>query len=109
VAEKTLPEPDEVVVDEPVDETVVAPDETVTPEPEPEAPAPEPSQAEVDPGPSQTHNHVAIRDFMARFDHQVLSFVKDEVIDPRVGHGLRKQGAPIKLVEKPIEETKDAQ
>ena len=58
-----------------------------------------------DPG---THDHFAIRDFKARFDHQVLSFLKDELIDGRVGHALRALGAPIKIVEKTAEESKGA-
>ncbi len=65
---------------------------------------PEPSPVLVDK--SETHDHVAIRDFGARFEHQVLRFSGGEVIDSRVGKALRALGAPIKLVERLAEETK---
>ena len=55
---------------------------------------------------TETHDHVAIRDFKARFDHQLLSFAQGEIIDSRVGKALRATGSPIKLVEKLAEETK---
>lgn len=46
--------------------------------------------------------HVAARDFKARYAHQLLTFAKDQVIDPLVGAALRATGAPIKLVEKAV-------
>lgn len=83
-----------------VTEVVDAPVETpVVETPVVEAPVAAPDK-------SATHNHVAIRDFKTGFEHQILSFVKDEVIDSRVGHALRALGAPIKLVEKTAEEIK---
>ena len=70
---------------------------------------PEPAQAatppEAAPRPSETHNHVAIRDFAARFAHQILHFKAGEIIEARIGHALRAAGSPIKLVEKSAEET----
>lgn len=57
---------------------------------------------------ADTHDHVAIRDFRARFDHQVLNFSAGQVIDSRVGRALRATGSPIKLVERVVEELKDA-
>jgi hypothetical protein len=57
-------------------------------------------------GPSETHWYVAIRNFVARYEHQLLTFVEDEIIDSRVGHKLRGLGAPIKLVEKSAKELK---
>lgn len=81
-----------------------APDGPSTDTPEPDKapdPTPDPkpevaSESDV----SETHDHVAIRNFTARFEHQVLKFVKDDIIDSRVGKALRAKGAPIKLVEK---------
>lgn len=45
----------------------------------------------------------AIRDFKASFGHQILTFVKDEEIEARVGSALRALGAPIKFAEAEIE------
>ena len=49
---------------------------------------------------------VAIRDFAARFEHQVLKFVEGEILDSRVGKALRATGAPIKVLEKSAKELK---
>lgn len=74
--------------------------------PAPDAPAPvDAPPADL---PDETVNYVAARDFKARFEHQVHSFVEGQVIDSRVGHALRKTGSPIKLVEKLVEEIKAA-
>lgn len=65
--------------------------------------APEgPSEPDV----AETHKHVALRDFSAAFEHQILTFLKDEVIDSRVGVWLRAHGAPIKVVELSAKENK---
>ncbi len=58
--------------------------------------------------PDPTKNYVAMRDFLARFEHLVHRFVEGQVIDPRVGHALRKTGSPVKLVDKTAEEIKAA-
>lgn len=50
--------------------------------------------------------HVAIRDFSARYAHQILHFQKDDVIEDHIAKDLRRLGAPIKLVERVAEETK---
>lgn len=87
-------------------ETVEAPVPTPTAAP---APAPAPA-APPAPAPSPTPVSgifVAMRDFKARFEHQTLSFIESEVIDPRVGAALRKMGAPIGVIDR-IEETKAA-
>ncbi len=65
-----------------------------------EAPAvaPEKPKAQVE--------YVAMRDFKARFAHQLLSFSEGEVIEERIGSVLRLTGSPIKLVERSAKETK---
>lgn len=84
-----------------VNESKVAP-KAEEPTPAPVAPVvaetPQPSTANKD--------HVASRNFMARFEHQVLSFKEGDVIEARIGEVLRATGAPIKLVEKLVKETK---
>ena len=72
----------------------------------PVADAPPVVQAPEEPSVADTHNHVAIRDFAARFAHQVLHFKKGDVIEPHIGAPLRASGSPIKLVEKATGETK---
>jgi hypothetical protein len=65
----------------------------------PEKPAPKPV-------PEVSKVHVAIRDFSARFAHQILHFKQDQEIEEFIAKELRAKGAPIKLVEKLAEETK---
>lgn len=86
-------------------------EQTAGPESAPKAPptaSVETPAVEAEPDTSATHNHVAIRDFGAPFGHQILRFVKDELIEHRIGKVLRAQGAPIKLVEKSAKEIKGA-
>lgn len=55
---------------------------------------------------SVTHTFTAIRNFTAYFEHQLLTFVKDEIIDGRVAQWLRDRGAPIAAAEKAPEKPK---
>ena len=58
--------------------------------------------------PDPSKHYVAMRDFLARFEHLIHRFTEGQVIDPRIGHALRKTGSPIKLVDKTAEEIKAA-
>lgn len=78
-----------------------------------QAPAPVVAAAPVEAAPiadlpDPTKHYVAMRDFMARFEHLIHRFTEGQVIDPRVGHALRKTGSPVKLVDKTAEEIKAA-
>ncbi len=69
------------------------------------APAPAPAPVPVAETPKA---YVAIREFVARFEHQVHKFAEGQQIDARVGHALRALGCPIKIVEKVAEDIKAA-
>ena len=113
MAVKDEKQPDATALEEPNPTTELSP-EASTSSDAPDVTSPEETQPEivVAPEPSvpelvipETHDHVAIRDFAARFAHQVLHFKAGEVIERRIGIALRAQGSPIKLVERVGEET----
>ncbi len=96
MADEKTPEAEPEVV-EPIEaEPEVEQPSEVKAEPVEETPVAEP----VVEGPLDNVHYVAIRDFGARYAHQILRFVKDDIIDPVIGHHLRSTGSPIKLVEK---------
>ena len=81
---------------------VIAP-APLDPAPVAEAPSPpvvptvsvsEPTEA----GPGTVY--VAIRDFTAKFAHQILHFAKDAEVEAHIGAPLRALGAPIRLAER---------
>lgn len=89
--------------DTPTEETAAEKPAETTPEVTAQAAAP---SGPVEPEITENQVFVAIRNFAARFEHQLLSFVEGEIIDHRVGKSLRALGAPIKIVEKSAKELK---
>lgn len=49
--------------------------------------------------PSKVVTYKAQRDFMAYYKTQLVSFSRDQILEPRIGNFMYNNGAPIDIVE----------